>query len=83
VRVESPFSDQPQQHWGGGGVHQPSGDGDVLDPQVLEVERRGFAVDADVRDVAAGPHELGTELERSRHTGQRAPVGPMTNDNAV
>ena len=59
-------------------VHEPGRDGDVADPEGLEVQRRR-PVDAHVRDVAAGTHELGAGLERrrdahclDRHVGTQA-----------
>ena len=43
-----------QQHRRRARVHQTGRDRDVLDPQLLEVQRRRLAVHADVGDAAAG-----------------------------
>jgi hypothetical protein len=49
-------------------VDQPHADVDVLDPQLLQVQLHGSAVHTDVRDVAAGTHELGAHVERGSET---------------
>jgi hypothetical protein len=49
---------------GGIGVDRTGRDRDVLDPELLEVQRRRAAVDADVRNPASWADELGAELER-------------------
>jgi len=46
---------------------QPGSDGDVLDPQFLEVQRGRRAVHADVRDHSSWPYHPGAEVERLRH----------------
>ena len=48
---------EAEQGRGRVGVNQPGGDGDVLDPQILEVEGRRLAVNADVRDPPAGAYQ--------------------------
>ena len=77
---------QLEQRRGGVGVDQPGGDGHVLDPQVLEVQRGRLAVDADVGDVPAGPHQRGGQLEGGRHADGldgdvgAEPVGQLGDD---
>ena len=51
-----------EQHRQRRGVDQPHADGDVLDPEVLELELHRRAVHTDVRHVAARAHQLGAHL---------------------
>ena len=62
-----PLAQQPQQRRRRVGVDEAGGDGDVLDPQVLEVQGGGLAVHTDVGDVPAGPDQVGGELEGGGH----------------
>ena len=64
--VQLSGGEQPQQCRGGSGVDQAGGDGEVADPECFQVQGRGFAVYADVGDVAAGPDQLGAQFERGR-----------------
>ncbi|EME65435.1 dehydrogenase [Rhodococcus ruber BKS 20-38] len=60
-------------------VDEPGGDGEVLDPDALEVQRGRRSVDADVGDVAARPHQLDGLLERRRDAdGLHGDVGAET-----
>ena len=62
-----PLDDQPHQLRDAERVDQPGRDGHVADPQLLQVQRGGLAVDADVRESAARADQLGGELERRRN----------------
>ena len=66
-RVDVVAGEQPQQRRRGVRVDQAGRDGDVLDPQLLEVQRGGLAVHADVGDVATGPGQLDGQLEGGGH----------------
>ena len=61
--VELMAGDQTNQCWCGVDVHQTGGDGEVLAPDVLEMQCRGCAVHADVRHMPAGMHEFDCLLE--------------------
>ena len=67
VSVDLTGGDELEQRRRGVGVDQPGGDRHVLDPEVLEVQGRRLAVDADVRHVASRPHERGGQLEGGGH----------------
>ena len=58
---------EPQEGRRGVGVDEPGRDGDVADPQLLEVQGHGFAVHTDVRDVTARTSQLSRQLERLGH----------------
>src|ERR1700735_4559994 len=47
--------------------NETCGDRDVTGPQLLEVERCGMAVHADVRDPSSGSNQFSCQLERVRH----------------
>ena len=63
-RVEPAAADEVEQRRHRAGVDQAGGDRQVADPQLSRWSVAGVAVDADVREVAARPDELGAELER-------------------
>src|ERR1700686_2122007 len=64
--VEPAALDQGQQLWDGARVHQPGGDGDILDPELLQVKGRRLAVHAHVGERPAGSYQLCGQLERGR-----------------
>src|SRR5205814_10372909 len=66
-RVEASRLDQPEELRRRGRVDEARRDQDVADPQLLEVERRGMAVHADVGEATARPDQIGAELERLRY----------------
>ncbi len=66
-RVQATAGDQPHQLGNRVGVDQPRRDRDVTSPQLLQVQRRGLAMHADVRHASTGADQLGRELERVRH----------------
>jgi hypothetical protein len=65
--IEAAALDQPQELRRGGRVDETRRDQHVADPQLLEVERRGMAVHADIGQAAGRPDQLGAELEGLRH----------------
>jgi len=66
--VELVAHEEAQQGRDRGGVDPAGGDGDVADPERLQMQRRGMTMDADVGNMAAWPHKLRAELERLGHT---------------
>ena len=61
------LSHETEQRRGGVRVDQARRDGDVADPELLEVQGRRLAVHADVGDVTAGSGEPDGQLEGRRH----------------
>src|ERR1700682_2592216 len=64
--VEPAALDQGQQLWDGAGVDQPGSDGDVLDPELLQVKGSRLAVNAHVGEGPSGSDQLCGELEGGR-----------------
>ena len=64
--VEPMAGDQTDQRRSGIGVDQAGGDGQVLDPDVFQMQGRRRAVHTDVGDVPAGTNEPHRLLERLR-----------------
>lgn len=61
--LDAAGGEQFQQHRGGDGVDEPGGQGDVVAPQLLDLQAAALAVDADVGDGAAGGDEVLGHLE--------------------
>jgi hypothetical protein len=77
--VEPAALDQRQELWDGARIDQPRGDGDVLDPEVLQVKGRRLAVHAHVGELPARADQLRSQLESGRdsdrfdsHVGTKA-----------
>src|SRR5215212_3284992 len=82
-RIQTPLRNKLEKGRGGGRVDQPGGDGDALDPERLQVKSCRTTMYPDVRNMPAGTHELGAQLEglwhpdRLHHHVGPEPVGHL------